>query len=81
MKRYERFFVAPGGGAPGNEYRIAGDQVQFRVVNNSQPTPIAGRWHTLDGNDILMHLTLDTSVGKWLTTHSQKAALTARRAA
>ncbi len=62
MKASHHFLVHAAGTFPANEYRIVKDQVQFRIIGNGQ----AGSWLTLDGNDVLMHLSLKTSVGEWL---------------
>ena len=76
MRTYEHYLVAPSNGAPGNEYRILRDHVQFRIVDEGIP----GAWRTLSTGDILMHLTLETCVGKWLTERSQRAARSANAA-
>lgn len=64
----DRFFVEPLGDAPGNEYRILGNKVQFRNVGDDHAA--ASAWRTLDGNDVLMHLSLGTAVGEWLMRQS-----------
>lgn len=64
VRRYERFVIAPVGGAPGNEYRVSHGQVEFRVVNNHRGA--AGSWRTLTPEEVLMHVHLNTSVGQWL---------------
>ncbi len=70
--RYERFLLSPMGATPGNEYRILEGRVQFRSF---QPGAGKGRrtgdWRALAPNDILMHLSLNTEVGKWLLKRLQ----------
>ena len=72
MARYERFLLSPLRGAPGNEYRIVGRRVEFRSF---QERTGSGRrssaWRPLAPNDILMHLSLNTEVGKWLLKRLQ----------
>ena len=70
MRRYERFVVAPMGGAPGNEYRVTDGHVEFRVVNGARRKGAAGAWRVLSAEDVLMHVHLNTAVGKWLVQRS-----------
>ncbi len=76
VRRYEHFVIAPLNGAPGNEYRIVGGQVHFRVIAPGKPGSRNGRWRTLHANDLLLHLSLKTDVGKWLLEHLQKKTQT-----
>lgn len=71
MKSYEHFIYAPIRGAPGNEYRIDGDRVQFRILTPGVAEPIKGPWHTLDRSDLLIHFGMRTAVGKWLMAHQR----------
>ncbi len=72
MRHYEKFVLAPLGDSPGNEYRIQGSRVKFRSFNQSAPRGQKyGHWRTLAPNDILMHLSLNTEVGKWLLKRLQ----------
>ncbi len=66
MQRYERFVVAPMNGAPANEYRVVRGRVEFRIVDSSHTGRSVSSWRTLSTNDILMHLSLNTEVAKWL---------------
>lgn len=70
MQRYERFVLSPIGGAPGNEYRIVGGRVEFRSFQRAKQRK-CGAWRPLAPNDILMHLSLNTEVGKWLVKRLQ----------
>ncbi len=65
VRRYERFVVAPMGGAPANEYRVTDGHVEFRVVSASAGKAL-GTWRALSPEDVLMHVNLKTPVGKWL---------------
>ncbi len=72
MPRYERFILSPLGGTPGNEYRIKGSRVEFRRFNEGVPRGQKyDHWRTLTPNDVLMHLSLNTEVGKWLMKRLQ----------
>lgn len=48
---------------PINQYRVVGNQVQFRVGN---PREAEANWRVLTNDEILMHLSLDTAVAEWL---------------
>ena len=54
------------GGAPGNEYRVTEGHVEFRVVDGFRSKRTLGIWKVLSPEDVLMHVNLKTSVGKWL---------------
>ena len=69
MRRYERFVVAPMGGAPGNEYRVTQGHLEFRTVNSARGRS-SGTWRVLSPEDVLMHVNLKTPVGKWLVARS-----------
>lgn len=69
MQRYERFVLSPMGGAPGNEYRITEGKVEFRSFQRTGHK--CGPWRALRPDDILMHLSLNTEVGKWLMKRLQ----------
>ncbi len=57
---------------PGNEYRIAGGRVEFRSFEpGCGKGRRSGQWRPLAPNDILMHLSLNTAVGKWLLKRLQ----------
>lgn len=71
MRRYERFVLSPLGGSPGNEYRIVGGRVEFRSFETNASQRRCGVWRSLAPNDILMHLSLNTEVGKWLLKRLQ----------
>ncbi len=72
MAHYERFVLSPLGGAPGNEYRIVGGRVEFRSFQERTGNPRkCSTWRALAPNDILMHLSLETEVGKWLVKRLQ----------
>lgn len=72
MHRYERFVLSPLGRTPGNEYRIVGGRVEFRSFDGrSVEGRRSGTWRALAPNDILMHLSLNTDVGKWLLKRLQ----------
>jgi hypothetical protein len=72
MRRYERFVLSPLGANPGNEYRITGGRVEFRSFHNGNgQLRKNGVWRALAPNDILMHLSLNTEVGKWLVRRLQ----------
>lgn len=72
MRRYERFVLSPLGGRPGNEYRITGGRVEFRCFQERPgERQKHGTWRALAPNDILMHLSLNTEVGKWLLKRLQ----------
>ncbi len=72
MRRYERFVLSPLGAAPGNEYRIRDSRVEFRSFEQSDSRGSKhGTWRALAPNDILMHLSLNTEVGKWLMKRLQ----------
>jgi hypothetical protein len=71
MKSYEHFVYAPLSGAPGNEYRIAEDRVQFRILIPGDSEPAKGPWHTLDRGDLLIHFSLRTAVHRWLVAHER----------
>ncbi len=72
MRRYERFVLSPLGGTPGNEYRIVGGRVEFRSFQkDAAQQRKCGAWRALAPNDILMHLSLNTDVGKWLLKRLQ----------
>jgi hypothetical protein len=60
----ERFSVS----APGrvvNEYRIHDDSLELRT-QDPQGTSKHARWRKVQADDIMLHLLLDTAVGKWL---------------
>ena len=69
MRSYERFIYAPISGAPGNEYRMVGNWVQFRVLTPGDGSRSKGPWQTLDRNDLLIHFGMRTAVAKWLIAH------------
>ena len=72
MRRYERFVLSPIGGAPGNEYRIVSGRVEFRTFRErDESIRRNSTWRALGPNDILMHLSLNTEVGKWLMKRLQ----------
>ena len=72
MQRYERFVLSPLGGTPGNEYRIVSGRVEFRSFEQrSAHGRRCGAWRSLAPNDILMHVSLNTAVGKWLLKRLQ----------
>lgn len=71
MQRYERFVLSPIGGAPGNEYRIVDGRVEFRSFQEREKPRKVSTWRALGPNDILMHLSLNTEVGKWLMKRLQ----------
>jgi hypothetical protein len=49
---------------PINEYRVNGRAVQFRALGRDQkPSPA---WRELTNDEILLHLSLHTSVAQWL---------------
>lgn len=65
--RYERFVLSPIGGAPGNEYRVHHGHVEFRSFQErNEKARRCGSWRALSPNDVLMHISLNTEVGKWL---------------
>lgn len=74
MRPYERFVVSPLGRAPGNEYRIVKGRVEFRSFQENGAQGKPSTWRTLAPNDILMHLSLETEVGKWLMKRLQQRA-------
>ncbi len=55
-------------GSPINEYQIRDGSVDFRSLDPSgRAYPgLAGRWRTLDDNDLKLHHALGTVVSKWL---------------
>ncbi len=72
MRHYEKFVLAPLGASPGNEYRIVGSRVEFRSFEpGCGKGRRSGEWRALAPNDILMHLSLNTEVGKWLLKRLQ----------
>lgn len=72
MHRYERFILSPLGGTPGDEYRINGSRVEFRRFEHGDLRGDKyGAWRALTPNDVLMHLSLNTEVGKWLMKRLQ----------
>lgn len=72
MRQCERFVMSPLGTAPGNEYRIMEGRVQFRSFEpGAGKGRRSGGWRALAPNDILMHLSLNTDVGKWLLKRLQ----------
>jgi hypothetical protein len=59
----ERFSVS----APGrvvNEYRIRRGKLELRTRNPHSRS--ANKWRTVEPDDIMRHLFLNTAVGKWL---------------
>lgn len=76
MRRYERFVLSPLGVNPGNEYRIVGGRVEFRSFHNgNSERQKCSAWRALAPNDILMHLSLNTEVGKWLVKRLQNRSV------
>jgi len=69
MKSYEHFIYAPVRGAPGNEYRMVENWVQFRILTPMDGGHSKGAWHMLDRNDLLIHFGMRTAVAKWLIAH------------
>jgi len=63
------------GGAPGNEYRIVDGRVEFRSFQErAAEIRKCSPWRSLGPNDILMHLSLNTQVGRWLLKRLQARA-------
>lgn len=61
----ERFSVS----APGrvvNEYRIHRDSLELRTRKPHAKTAQQAKWRKLKTDEIMLHLLLDTAVGKWL---------------
>ena len=61
----ERFSVS----APGrvvNEYRIRRDSLELRTWNPHAKTAQEANWRRLTTDEIMLHLLLNTAVGKWL---------------
>jgi hypothetical protein len=59
----ERFSVS----APGrvvNEYRIRRGKLELRTLNPQARQ--SNKWRTVETDDIMRHLLLNTAVGKWL---------------
>jgi len=60
--------IASKDGAAGNEYRISGNEVEFRSVD-TEGKPFEhghGKWRTLEEDDIQLHFALRTPVADWL---------------
>lgn len=65
MLGMERFSVS----APGrvvNEYRIHGGSLELRTWDPEASSTRRGAWKKLETNEIMLHLMLDTVVGRWL---------------
>jgi hypothetical protein len=65
MLGMERFSVS----APGrfvNEYRIHGGSLELRTWDPEANSTQRGAWKRLETNEIMLHLMLDTVVGRWL---------------
>ena len=61
----ERFSVS----APGrvvNEYRIRRDSLELRTRDPHAKTAQQAKWRKLKTDEIMLHLLLNTAVGKWL---------------
>ncbi|HMC29621.1 MAG TPA: hypothetical protein VKL99_02225 [Candidatus Angelobacter sp.] len=60
--------IASKDGAPGNEYRIKGNEVEFRAVDaRGKPFEHAnGKWRILQRDEIQLHFVLRTPVADWL---------------
>jgi len=60
--------IASNDGAPGNEYRIDHSSVKFRTIdaNLESKAHSAGKWRTLDNDEIQLHFVLHTPVAEWL---------------
>ena len=61
----ERFSVS----APGrvvNEYRIRRDSLELRTRDPHEKTAQQPKWRKLKTDEIMLHLLLNTAVGKWL---------------
>jgi hypothetical protein len=61
----ERFSVS----APGrvvNEYRIHRDSLELRTWNPQAGTAKQYKWRKVHADEIMLHLLLNTAVGKWL---------------
>ena len=61
----ERFSVS----APGrvvNEYRIRRDSLELRTRDPRAKTAQQAKWRKLKTDEIMLHLLLNTAVGKWL---------------
>jgi hypothetical protein len=55
-------------GAPGNEYRIKGNEVEFRAVD-ARGRPFGhtrGKWRALTSEEVQLHMSLKTPVADWL---------------
>lgn len=65
MLGMERFSVS----APGrvvNEYRIHGGSLELRTWDPEVSSTHRGAWKKLETSEIMLHLMLDTVVGRWL---------------
>jgi hypothetical protein len=71
--------IASRDGAPGNEYRIRGNNVEFRAVNGNGKrfNHPSGKWRILGSDEVQLHFSLRTVVADWLdkTIYSLRQAV------
>jgi hypothetical protein len=49
-----------------NEYRIHRGKLELRTRNPEANLQVPGKWRKVESNEIMLHLLLDTVVGRWL---------------
>ena len=60
-------YIDRGDGGPVNVYRIAGDEIEFRVLNaDGKSLENGSPWRALSAEEIQWHHDLSTVVSKWL---------------
>ncbi len=69
MKSSPRLTVEFGDDSRVDEYRIRGNEVEFRArrPDGTDLPEWGGKWRELSADDISLHLALHTPVAEWLT--------------
>ena len=81
MQRVPNYlYIDRDDGGPVNVYRLAGADVEFRVLNaDGSPLANGSPWRPLSDDEVGLHRTLGTVVSRWIDTRlgeqqMQKAA-------